>query len=298
MTTSQPATAALDAKPAGRPSAAGWRRFVAYRLSVPAVVVLLLLALAAFVGPFIYTVDPNAVDPTQFRKPPSSLHILGTDSAGRDVLARLLVGGQVSLLVGLAAAASATVVGVLLGAASGYFRGWLDVLLDRLSEIFQTFPTLIMIIVLAALLGSSLGLIVLVVALMEWPRAFRVVRGLTMSLREQDAIQAVVGLGAGNGRIVLRHIIPQVLGPATVVATLLTASVILLEAGLSFLGLGVPPPTATWGAMLSDAQSLSILQTMPWLWVPPGIAIALTVLAVNFIGEGLRDAVDPKQGTR
>jgi peptide/nickel transport system permease protein len=269
---------------------------MAYRLAVPSLIVLILLFLISFLGPLVYTVDPNAVDPTQFRQPPNAEHLLGTDSAGRDVLARLLVGGQVSLLVGLAAALSATLIGVLLGAIAGYFRGWVDGVLDRVAEVLQTFPTLIMIIALAALLGPSLGLIILVIALMEWTGAFRVVRGLTMSLREHDSVQAVVGLGARNGRIIIRHIVPQVLGPATVVATLLTAGVILLEAGLSFLGLGVPPPAATWGSMLSAAQSLSILQTMPWLWVPPGLAIALTVLAVNFVGEGLRDAVDPKQG--
>lgn len=272
------------------------RRFLRNRLALPALIVLVLLVLLVTLGPAVYGVDPNAVDPAKYRLAPSPEHPLGTDSAGRDVLARMMVGGQASLAVGLSAALTATVLGVLLGAVAGYFRGWVDGTLSRVAEIVQTFPTLIVIVTLAAMLGASLPLLIIVIALMEWTTAFRVVRGLTMSLREQDSILAIVGLGASSSRVVIRHVVPSVLGPASVVATLLTASLIMLEAGLSFLGLGVPPPTATWGSMLSEAQSLSILRTMPWLWVPPGIAIALTVLAVNFVGDGLRDAVDPKQG--
>jgi len=286
------------APPAVKPGKAAWQRFLRYRLALPAAIVLVLLVLAAFVGPALWTVDPNAVDPTQYRKPPNALHPLGTDSAGRDVLARLLVGGQVSLLVGLSAAVTATVVGVLLGALAGYLRGWADAVLNRIAEVFQAFPTFIVILTIAALFGPSLPGMILIIGLMDWTGAFRVVRGLTMSLREQDSIQAVVGLGATNSRIVLRHVVPAVLGPATVVATGMVGGVIMLEAALSFLGLGVPPPTSSWGSMLNAAQSLSILQTMPWLWVPPGAAIAVTVLAVTFIGEGLRNAVDPRQGQR
>lgn len=284
------------AAPSPGPARLAWSRFLQHRMAVPASILLVLLVLASFAGPLFYDVDPNAVDPTQYRQSPSGDHWLGTDSAGRDVLARLLAGGQVSLLVGLTAALTATVVGVLLGAISGFFRGWVDAFLTRFTEVVQSFPTFIVIITLAALLGPSLPLLIIAIGLMEWTGAFRVVRGLTMSLREQDAVQAVVGLGATSRRILLKHVVPAVLGPATVVATLLTATVIMLEASLSFLGLGVPPPTASWGSMLTEAQSLSILKDMPWLWVPPGLAIALTVLAVNFVGDGLRNAVDPRQG--
>jgi peptide/nickel transport system permease protein len=272
-----------------------WSRFTAYRLAFPSLIVLVLLVAACVIGPLVYTVDPNAVDPILYRNPPSSEHLLGTDSAGRDVLARLLHGGRVSLLIGLVAALAATFIGVLLGALAGFFRGRTDALLSRITDVVQAFPTLIVIITLAAFLGPSFGLLIVSMALMEWTGAYRVVRGLTLSLRERDAIQAVTGLGATNWRVISKHVVPSVLGPATVVATLLTAGVILTEAGLSFLGLGVPPPTASWGSMLSEAQSLQILQTAPWLWLPPGIAITLTVLSVNFVGDGLRNAVDPRQ---
>ncbi|MFJ2503159.1 ABC transporter permease [Microbacterium sp. NPDC087592] len=272
-----------------------WSRFTAYRLAFPSLIVLVLLVAVCVIGPLVYTIDPNAVDPILYRNPPSSEHLLGTDSAGRDVLARLLHGGRVSLLIGLVAAIAATFIGVLLGALAGFFRGRTDALLSRITDVVQAFPTLIVIITLAAFLGPSFGLLIVSMALMEWTGAYRVVRGLTLSLRERDAIQAVTGLGATNWRVISKHVVPSVLGPATVVATLLTAGVILTEAGLSFLGLGVPPPTASWGSMLSEAQSLQILQTAPWLWLPPGIAITLTVLSVNFVGDGLRNAVDPRQ---
>lgn len=284
------------AAPSASPALAAWRRFRRYRMAVPAAIVLVLLILFAVLGPVFYHVDPNAVSPLDYRDPPSAAHILGTDSAGRDVLARLMVGGRVSLSIGLTAALAATVIGVLLGAIAGFFGGWVDGIISRIAEVVQSFPSLIVIITLAALIGPSVLLLILVIGAMEWAGAFRVVRGMTMSLREQEMIQAVVGLGATNRRVVLRHVVPAVLGPATVVATLLTAAVIMLEAALSFLGLGVPPPTASWGSMLSEAESLQILEGMPWLWVPPGAAIAVTVLAVNFVGDGLRNAVDPRQG--
>jgi len=283
--------------PSRRPSRANtpWSRFTAYRLALPSLIILVLLIAACFIGPLIYTIEPNAVDPSLYRKPPGPEHLLGTDSAGRDVLARLLHGGRVSLLIGLVAALAATFIGVLLGALAGFFRGRTDALLSRITDVVQAFPTLIVIITLAAFFGPSFGLLIVSMALMEWTGAYRVVRGLTLSLRERDSIQAVTGLGASNWRVISRHVVPSVLGPATVVATLLTAGIILTEAGLSFLGLGVPPPTASWGSMLSEAQSLQILQTAPWLWLPPGIAITLTVLSVNFVGDGLRNAVDPRQ---
>lgn len=284
------------APPAMSPAQAAWRRFLRFRMALPAAIVLAMLVLFAVLGPVLYHVDPNAVNPLDYRTAPNSAHPLGTDSAGRDVLARLMVGGRVSLSIGLAAALTATVIGVLLGAIAGYFGGWLDGIISRIAEVVQSFPSLIVIITLAALIGPSVPLLILVIGAMEWAGAFRVVRGMTMSLREQEMIQAVAGLGATSRRIVLRHVVPAVLGPATVVATLLTASVIMLEAALSFLGLGVPPPTASWGSMLNEAESLQILESMPWLWVPPGAAIAVTVLAVNFVGDGLRNAVDPRQG--
>ncbi|MFF5234842.1 ABC transporter permease [Dactylosporangium sp. NPDC000521] len=292
------------ALPAAAPAAAGTvspgrlaaRRFFRHRLAVAGLVMLVLFAFAAIVLPWFLGTDPNQVVPTAIRRPPGDGHPLGTDSAGRDVLARLLVGGRISLLVGLSSALVATIIGLTLGAVAGYFGRWVDGILSRFADVVLAFPSLIVIIVVAAFVGPSLPMLVLSIGLFGWPTPFRIVRGLTLSLREQDSLVAVAGLGAGPARILRRHVVPVVIAPLTVVATLAVAQAILLEATVSFLGLGVPPPTASWGNMLNDAQSLTILETMPWLWLPPGIAIALTVLAVNFVGDGLRDAADPRRG--
>ena len=173
--------------------------------------------------------------------------------------------------------------------------GWVDSILSRVTDVVLSFPTLIVVIIIVAFAGPSIPTLILAVGLFEWPTAFRLVRGLTLSLRDQDSIRAVRGLGAGTPRILFKHVMPAVFAPLTVVATLLVAQAILLEAGLSFLGLGVPAPTASWGSMLNEAQSFTVLQEMPWLWIPAGSIIALTVLAVNFIGDGLRDASDPRR---
>ncbi len=277
------------------PHQLAWRRYRRNKIAMAAAVILVLLVLICFLGPFLYTVSPDSVDPRNYRKPPNLAHWFGTDSAGRDVLARLMAGGRISLAISLSAALISTVIGILLGVIAGYYRGWIDSVLTRTAEVFQSFPILIIIIVVVAFLGASLPLLIISLGLLQWTQSFRVVRGVTLSLREQDSIQAVEGLGGTTFHILARHMVPAVLPHATVAFTILTAGVIMTEAGLSFLGLGVPPPTPTWGSMLSEAQSLRILESMPWMWLPPGIALATVVMAVNFIGDGLRDAVDPRQ---
>lgn len=292
----QPAAAASPAKPAElTPRQLAWRRFTRNRAAVIGAIVLAVFLVACFLGPFVYRVDPYAVDTSFYRLPPGPDHPLGTDSAGRDVLSRLLHGGRLSLLIGLSAAAMSTVIGVAFGLVAGYLRGWVDGLLTRIAEVFQSFPILIVIIVVVAFLGSGITKLIVMLGALLWTQAFRVTRGVVLQLREQDSVQAVEGLGGTPIHILVRHMLPAVLPHAAVAFTLLTASVIGTEAGLSFLGLGVPPPTPTWGAMISEAQSLRILRTMPWMWLPPGLAIALTIMAVNFVGDGLRDAVDPRQ---
>jgi peptide/nickel transport system permease protein len=256
---------------------------------------LAVLAVLALLAPVISRYDPNAIDMMAFRQPPDFSHWLGTDSAGRDVFSRILHGARVSLLVGLAAAVSATGLGAILGLISGLFAGWVDTLIMRIVDVFLSFPSLIVILLLVAVLGPSIATIVIVIALFEWPTACRIVRQLTLSIKEMDYVVAARAIGSSRFEIMRRHIAAGVLSPLTVIAALLSAHAILLEAALSFLGLGVKQPQASWGGMLNDAQSLTILEQMPWLWIPPGLAIALTVLAINFVGDGLRDAFDPKQ---
>ena len=271
------------------------RRFRRHRLALAGLVVLVLLVLVAVFAPLIAPYDPNLVDLSSFQQPPSAEHWLGTDSAGRDVLSRLIYGTQVSLTVGIAAAISAGVLGLALGLAAGILGGKVDTVIMRIVEVFLSFPSLIVIILLVSILGPSITTIVLVIAVFEWPTACRIVRQMALSLREMDFVLAARAIGCSKLRIMTRHIVGGVVSPLTVVVTLLSAQAILLEAALSFLGLGVTQPQASWGGMLQRAQSLTILESMPWLWLPPGIAIAVTVLAINFVGDGLRDALDPRQ---
>ncbi|MFI0425042.1 oligopeptide ABC transporter permease [Spongiactinospora sp. 9N601] len=276
------------------PAKLALRRFLRNRMAVAGTAFLALVVLLAVFAPLVAGHDPNAVDLAAFRRPPSGEHLLGTDSSGRDVFARLVYAGRVSLLVGLAASVTAVVAGTLLGAVAGVVGGALDGVIMRTADAVLSFPSLVVVVVLAGILGPSAGMLVVVFAACNWPTACRVVRGLALSLREQEYVQASRAFGASRASIIVRHIVPAVLAQVAVVGTLLVAQMILLEAVLSFLGLGVQAPQASWGNMLTDAQNLTLIRTMPWLWLPPGLAIACTVLAVNFVGDGLRDAVDPR----
>lgn len=271
-------------------------RFRRNRIAVVGALFVLLLIVLSVFAPYLTPHEPSAVDLSSVRKPPSDVYRLGTDAAGRDVLTRLLYAGRVSITVGLLAATTAGFIGLVLGVTAGMVGGRVDSFIMRLADIILSFPTLIIVIVFAGLFGPSLRTIILAIGLFEWPTASRVVRGLTLSLKEQEFVEAARAIGSSELRIMVRHIAPAVLPSLSVVVTILVASSILLESALSFLGLGVQPPTPSWGNMLTEAQGLTILRSLPWLWLPPGLMIALTVLAVNFLGDGLRDAIDPNQG--
>ena len=284
-----------DSLPIQSPWRIAWRRFRRHRLAFAGLIFVLVLIAIAFLAPILAPQDPNIVDVSASRNPPSAEHLLGTDSAGRDVLSRLIYGSRVSLTVGVAAAMSAAGVGTLLGLLAGVAGGWIDAVIMRVVDVFLSFPSLMLILLLVAVLGPSVRTIVVVIALFEWPTACRIVRQMALSIKEMDFVLAARATGSSRWRIMRKHVMPGVLSPLTVVATLLSAGAILLEAALSFLGLGVKQPQASWGGMLEEAQSLTILKEMPWLWIPPGAIIALTVLAINFMGDGLRDALDPRQ---
>ena len=289
----QAAPAFSPAAPAIRRRPGAWQRFRRHRVALIGALVLLILTVAAVAAPVIAANDPDKVDISAYRKGPTVGHVLGTDSSGRDVFSRLLYAGRVSLSVGLVAVAIYTLIGVSLGAISGFYGGWLDASVMRLADIVLSFPSLILIITVVSVLGPSIYNVMLVIGLLGWPPIARIVRALFLSLREREFVLASRTIGASNGGIIFRHMLPNALAPVIVAATFGIANAILLEAGLSFLGLGVQPPTPSWGNMLKDAQSLTVLESMPWLWIPPGTMIALAVLAINFIGDGLRDALDP-----
>jgi len=268
--------------------------FARHRLAVLGAVLIAVMALVAVFAPFVATHDPYAVDLQVVREGPSSKHVLGTDEAGRDVFSRVIFGTRVSLSVGLVAVTIYTLIGTILGAISGYYGGAVDNVIQRVTDTVMCFPSLIIIIAAVAIVGPSIFNVMVVIGLLQWPGVCRLVRGEFLSLRERDFVLAARAIGARDRRVIFRHILVNAVGPITVAATFGVAAAILTEAGLSFLGLGVQPPTASWGNMINSAQSASVLQEMPWAWVPPGVLIALAVLSINFVGDGLRDAVDPR----
>lgn len=271
-----------------------WRRFIRHRLALISSIVLLAIVLIAAAADVLAPYDPAFIDPLVFDEAPTPAHPLGTDRIGRDVLSRLIHGGRISLSVGVVAVSIYMVLGVVLGALAGYYGGWVDNVISRIIDIVLSFPTLMLILVLVSLLGPGLQNIMLVLGLLGWPQVARIVRGEVLRLRTNDFVWAARMIGSPNSRIITHHILPNAMGPMLVAATFGVASAILSESALSFLGLGVQPPTASWGQMLNDAQSLTILESKPWLWIPPGMMILISVLSINFIGDSLRDALDPQ----
>jgi len=295
------AAPAASARPARRatPAARSFtslaiRRFLRHRLAVAGLTVLFTIGLLAVFAPLLSPYAPAAIDPTRFQAPPSAAHLLGTDSVGRDVLSRLLNAGRVSLSVGLLAVAIYVAIGTVIGGLSGYHGGALDGALSRVTDVVLSFPPLIIILFAVSIFGRpSMWNVIIVLGALGWPIVSRLVRGQFLALRGQEFVQAARALGASDTRVATRHLLPNALAPVLVAATFGTANAILLEASLSFLGMGVQPPTPSWGNMLTDAQSLTVLHSMPWLWMPPGCMILIAVLAINFVGDGLRDALDP-----
>ena len=297
--------AALGQQPASTSLwAEAWRRFKRHRLAYWSLWVLGLLVLAVLLGPLVYKVGINDIDFQARLAPPSWKHPLGTDDLGRDLLARVLYGGRISLAVGFAAMVVAIIVGVAVGAVAGMSRGWVDAALMWLTDLFLSLPQLPMLLVLIfffreglkAVVGPEVGiflLIVLVIGGFRWMPAARVVRAQFFSLREKEFVEAARALGASTPRVVVRHILPNSLGPVIVAATIDVAAAIILESTLSFLGLGFPPDIPTWGRLLFDAKDYLDI-AMHWSLFP-GLAIFITVLAISFIGDGLRDALDPRR---
>lgn len=269
-------------------------RFLRHRLAVVGSLTLLFLLLLVVLGPLVIPHDPAESDFTAFNAPPSADHWLGTDSIGRDVLARMVHGGRVSLSVGLVATAIGAAIGVPLGLYAGFQGGRVDAVLMRLADVFMSFPSIMLILVLVAVVGPSIWSVMIILGILGWPHFARLMRGGVLVAREREFVEAARALGVSTATVMFRHILPNTFAPVLVAATFRTAQAILLEASLSFLGMGVQPPQASWGNMLYDAQSITTVAEMPWIWMPPGFAIVLAVLAINFIGDGLRDALDPK----
>ena len=251
-------------------------------------VVLVMALLAPVLAPY----DPDAIDVKSILIPPSSTHWMGTDGLGRDVFSRMLFGARISLLVGFVAVGIATLIGVVLGAISGYYRGWIDVVIMRMVDVMLSIPTFFLILAVIAFLTPSIWNIMIVIGLTSWMGVTRLVHAEFLSLREREFVLASATLGARDFRLIFRHLLPNSLTPVIVSSVLGVASAVLVESGLSFLGLGVQPPQASWGNILTEGKEY--IQFAWWLSFFPGMAILLTVLGYNLLGEGLRDALDPR----
>lgn len=271
------------------------RRFLRHRMALFSTILIILLVLVAIFAEQIAPFDPVQPHFSDSRSAPNAQYLLGADDLGRDILSRLIFAARISVAVGIIAVAIYQVIALVLGALSGYFGGWIDNAIQRFVDIAMSFPTLIVILIFIAILGPSIYNVMIAIGLLSWPAPTRLYRAQIMQLREMDYILASRSLGTPDRYIILKHILPGIISPLVVNATFGVGAAIMAEAGLSFIGLGVQPPTPSWGNMMTDAQNLTKLQMMPWMWVPPGLAIAITVLAINFIGDGLRDALDPKQ---
>lgn len=271
-----------------------WRRFRRHRLALTGAVVLVVIAFVSYGAPILSPYNPDAIDITNIHQPPSLAHWLGTDGTGRDVLTRLFYAGRVSLTVAILAVVLAACIGITIGSLSGYYGHAADTVLMRLTDTTMSLPMVIVAIALVAVLGPSLRNVIILFGILGWPPQARVVRGQVLSYREAVFVEASHALGATDLRVILHHILPNTVGAIVVTATFDAGRAILLEAGLSFLGLGVQPPTASWGNMINTAQTVTIIQSYPWIWLPAGLMIVATVLCLNFVGDGLRDALDPR----
>ncbi|WP_290091910.1 oligopeptide ABC transporter permease [uncultured Dubosiella sp.] len=277
-----------------------WRKFRANKIAMAGLVIFVLIVLSVIFVPMIMGIDVHDYDVSIANQGPSGAHWLGTDNQGRDCMYRLFLGGRISIMVGLLAALLTVVLGCLVGGISGYYGGMADNLLMRFSEIVYALPFTPMIIAVAATMvwvpqNQKMYTVALLIGVLSWPGLARLVRGQILTLREQEFMQACTALGFLDFSKIFRHLLPNVISLVIVNATLQMASAILTEAGLSFLGMGVMPPTPSWGNLMNLARDQRIFQYYPWQWMPAGLMCLLTVVSINLIGEGLRDAFDPKE---
>lgn len=260
--------------------------------ALTASILLVLLVLAAVIGPSLIPYDPLSMDLDSLKQPPSKAHLLGTDSKGRDILARVVSGSRISLTVGILASALSLCIGIFFGLIAGYFGGWTDTILSQFFDIFLAFPSLLLAIGISAVMPPGLGSAMLAITLVGWAGFARLVRGIALSIKEQTYVEASRALGASSGRILYKHILPNALPLLLVAGSLRVGGFILLEAALSFLGLGVQPPAPTWGSMIS--LNRAYINSAPWMVIFPGLAISITVISFNILGDFLRDKLDPR----
>lgn len=274
------------------------KRFCKNKLAVLGLIVLVVVTIIVLVVPPLLPYDEAQIDVVAFNAPPSEQHVLGTDTTGRDVLSRLLYGGRVSLFVGIISTLISVAIGIPLGLLAAFYRGWFETLVMRATDIFMTIPSTILILFLVSMFGPSIVMVTVVIGVLGWTKFARQIYGTVLSVREKDYVEGGKAIGQRDGVIIARYILPNAIAPIFISITFRIASAIILESSLSFLGMGVQMPAASWGNMLYNAQSITILKSCQWMWLPPGLALMITILSINFIGNGLRDALDPKTSIR
>jgi ABC-type dipeptide/oligopeptide/nickel transport systems, permease components len=269
-------------------------RFLKNKLAAIGFCLLIIFVLAAIFAPFLSGYGRDTIDLMNIESQPSLKHLFGTDELGRDVFNRLLYGGRISLGIAVSATVLQMLIGVTLGCISGFYGGWIDNAIMRIVDTIMCFPFFVIAITVAALAGPSVWNVILIIGLLQWTGVARIVRAEILSIKQSEFIEAARAMGLNSFEIIINHLLPNTLSPVIVNATLAVAQGILMEAGLSFLGLGVKQPEPSWGNILSAAQSMRVLQYEWWLWIPAGVLVFLSVLSINFVGDGLRDALDPK----
>lgn len=271
-----------------------WNDIVKNKRTLIGLVVITLEVLAVVIIPLIYKIDPNVTDSLAFNSAPGAMHILGTDDVGRDLFARLLYGGRVSLFVGIASTAIGIAIGLPLGLLAGYYRGILETVVMRSADVFMSFPSMILVLVLVSVFGPSVLTVTLVIGVLNWTYSAKLVYGNVISVRNKEYIEAAKAAGAKDYTIILKEVLPNVIAPVWISISFSIAQGILTESALSFLGAGVQAPQASWGNIIYAAQSLMVLTMRPWVWIPAGIFLVFTVVSINLLGEGIRDILDPK----
>ncbi|MCC6703737.1 MAG: ABC transporter permease [Thermomicrobiales bacterium] len=281
-----------------RKGATLWQRYRKHKMAVVGLAFMILLVGLAVFAPWLGTIDPTKTSLMDSLQPPSRQHWLGTDLSGRDIWSRLAYAARISLIAGVGSTLIASVIAIILGSISGFYGGVVDNFIMRVTDVIMCIPDLIIIMALVSVLGPGLINIVIAIGVLGWTGKTRLLRAQILAVREKEYVTAARCSGATNKRIMFRYVLPNSFTPILVAGTLSVAGAILTEASLSFLGFGILPPNPSWGEMLNGARSLTRLQENPWIWMPPGIMILLTVLAINFIGDGLQDSLDPRQKER
>ncbi|MGI5990319.1 MAG: ABC transporter permease [Lachnospiraceae bacterium] len=268
--------------------------FVRHKLAMVGLIVFLAEVVAVLLLPPLMHLDPTAIDSTHFSSAPSAEHLLGTDDVGRDMFARVVCGGRVSILIGIAATAISVAIGLPLGLLAGFYRGKTETIIMRAADIFLSFPSMVLILVVVAVFGSSIPSLIILIGVLNWPTIAKLIYGNVLSVRSMEYVEAERAIGTPSLRILIKTVMPNSIAPLWVSLSFRISNAMITESALSFLGAGVQPPTPSWGNIIQSATSLVVLTQRWWIWIPAGVCLVVTIFCINFIGEGIRDALDPK----